>query len=62
MNEVYKTMNTLARKAKAMNSIAKDDKLSFGKARSIKKEQDKIYKKYAFYQGFIKAMNKKEGI
>lgn len=62
MNEIYKTMNALAIKAKNMNTISKDEKLPFDKARSIKKEQDKIYKKFAFYQGFIKAMNKKEGI
>lgn len=62
MNEIYKTMNALAIKAKNMNTISKDEKLAFDKARSIKKEQDKIYKKFAFYQGFIKAMNKKEGI
>jgi hypothetical protein len=62
MNEIYKTMNQLAIKAKVMNNISKDEKLKFDKARNIKKEQDKIYKKFAFYQGFIKAMNKKEGI
>lgn len=62
MKEIYETMNTLARKAKIMNNLSKDEKLPFDKARSIKKEQDKVYKKFAFYQGFIKAMNKKEGI
>lgn len=62
MNEIYKKMNELAIKAKNMNSISKDEKLSFDKARSIKAEQDKVYKKFAFYQGFIKAMNKKEGV
>ena len=62
MNEIFKTMNSLAVKAKTMNTISKDEKLPFDKAREIKQEQDKVYKKFAFYQGFIKAMNKKEGI
>ena len=62
MNEIYKKMNELAIKAKNMNIISKDEKLPFDKARSIKAEQDKMYKKFAFYQGFIKAMNKKEGM
>lgn len=62
MNGIFKTMNSLAVKAKTMNNISKDEKLPFDKAREIKKEQDKVYKKFAFYQGFIKAMNKKEGL
>ena len=62
MNEIYKKMNELAVKARNMNNISKDERLSFDKARNIKEEQDKIFKKFAFYQGFVKAMNKKEGI
>ena len=62
MKEIYETMNELAIKAKVMNNISKDEKLPFDKARNIKKEQDKLYKKFAFYQGFIKAMNKKGNI
>lgn len=59
MNEIYRKRNELAMKAKNMNDISKDEKLPFDKAKAIKEEQDKIYKKFAFYQGFIKAMNKK---
>lgn len=59
MNEIYKRMNELANKAKNMNNISKDEKLPFDKAREIKQQQNEIYKKFFFYQGFIKATNKK---
>ena len=58
MKEIYETMNALARKAKTMNNISKDEKLPFDKARSIKKEQDKIYKKWKFFDEYIKEFNK----
>lgn len=62
MKEIYRKMNELAIKAKSMNNISKDEKLSFDKARTIKEQQDKVYKKFAFYQGFIKATNKKGSV
>ena len=56
MKDVYLKKNQLYKDSLKLNDLSKDDtKHSF----EIKKMQNEVYKKYKFFDGYLKASNKK---
>lgn len=57
--DVYESMAQMKRSSIQMRNEALSDKISFDKSAQIRKEQNKIYNKWQFYQNVINAINKK---
>ena len=51
----------LMTKNKYLKSLAKEDKLSYRKKLEIYEIQNEMYRKYKFYDNFIKAKEKENG-
>lgn len=58
MKDVYLEKNKLFRKSLQLNNLSKDDT---GHSFEIKQMQNEVYKKYKFYDEFLKAKNKSKG-
>lgn len=56
MRELYIEKNKLFKKSLKLNGLSKDDTKH---SREIKQMQNEVYKKYKFYDGFLKAENKR---
>ena len=57
MKDAYLEKNKLFRRSLQLNNLSKDDtKHSF----EIKQMQNEVYKKYKFFDGFLKAENKRK--
>lgn len=48
------------RRSKKLRVIKFDDKIDKDQVAVLIKEQDKVYKRWKFYNGIVKALNKKE--
>lgn len=62
MKNVILEMNELLEKSKALRSNAMKEGLSYNESQKIREEQTKVFNKYNFYKGFVKANAKKEGL
>ena len=57
MKDAYLEKNKLFRRSLQLNNLSKDDtKHSY----EIKQMQNEVYKKYKFFDGFLKAENKRK--
>lgn len=56
MRELYIEKNKLFKKSLKLNGLSKDDTKH---SHEIKQMQNEVYKKYKFYDGFLKAENKR---
>lgn len=59
MKNIYKTMNKLLEESKAIQGVAFEECLKYKECEKLRKKQSEVYNKYAFYKGYIKAINKK---
>ena len=60
MTNIYLKRNELNEKSKKLRSIKFDNSVKEERSFEIDKEQNEIYKKFTFYNEYLKAINKKE--
>ena len=60
MTNIYLKRNELNEKSKKLRSIKFDNNVKEERSFEIDKEQTEIYKKFTFYNEYLKAINKKE--
>lgn len=60
MKDLIIKKNKLRNDAMRLREIKFDEKIKNGHSLELNKEQDKLWKKYEFYDNMIKAINKSE--
>lgn len=60
MKDILIKREDLRNRSQKLRVIKFDDKIDKDQVAVLIKEQDKVYKKWKFYNGIVKALNKKE--
>ena len=60
-NDLYKKRNSLLRESIFLNSVSKEEKMKKGRSIDIKNKQNEVYRKWKFFDNFIKEMEKENG-
>ncbi len=60
--DVYLEIGSLKRQSVSLRNIASTEDVNFDKSQEIRKQQENVYNKMNFYNGFVKAVSKQGGL